>query len=321
MDNEKLFQYFSGNGSAEDRSEIRRWVESDEANRAEYMAQRKFYDIAMMLGADANEARNADNAGGAGTVAGQSTRRHTLRVWGGYIAAAVIGALLVVGGMRMFIDNADTALPMQTITVPAGQRLNIVLADGTSVWLNSNTTMRFPGAFTGDDRRVAVDGEAYFTVAKDARHPFKVDTKCGQIRVTGTTFNVDAYRNSDEFAVSLIEGSVTFHSPRGNYRLTPGTGIAAGDGGKMEVLNLEYDQFQWINGIVSFHDLPLCDILAKFEKYYGVSVDFKRDDIAQVRFSGKFYLDEGVEQALNTLRHDIDFNFTSDKDHRRITIN
>lgn len=313
MDTEKLYRYFGGSATDAERREIRQWVDSSDDNRSEFMAQRKFYDMAMMLDAERT-------AGDVDAGARLRPRVSRMQAWAGRAVAAVVATILTVGVMSLFTRNSPVELPMQQISVPAGQRLNLVLADGTSVWLNSGTTMRYPGAFTGDERRVTVDGEAYFTVAKDADKPFKVDTKRGQVLVTGTTFNVDAYGCSPDFAVSLIEGSVSFSSGRRVYRMLPGTRIVSDDSGNLNVDRMHNEDLEWINGIVSFNELPLRDIIAKFEKYYGVTVDFKRDDIAGVRFSGKFYLDEGVEQALNTLRHDIKFDFTSDKDHRHIVI-
>jgi transmembrane sensor len=97
----------------------------------------------------------------------------------------------------------------QTVIVPAGQRVQLVLADGTKVWLNSKTTFTYPAALSADkNREVTLNGEAYFEVKKDAEHPFLVKTNTYDIQVFGTTFNVYAYDNADYFETSLINGSV-----------------------------------------------------------------------------------------------------------------
>ena len=311
MEKDHLYKYFSGAATDDERSEIRRWVEESDENRREFMSERKFYDIASMLGAEIRATQSAQL---------QPARRSSFRIWVSRVAAAVVAVLVTLGIQHFMGTPSDPEVPMQLLSVPAGQRLNIVLADGTSVWLNSNSTMKFPGAFTGDDRRVEIDGEAYFDVAKDAAHPFSVSTKHGDIKVTGTSFNVDAYSGSTDFAVSLVEGSVSFDTGKDVYRLTPGRRLTRTSAGVFTINSMEPEALEWVNGIISFRNLPMTDILARFEKYYGVTVEMRRPDIAKERFTGKFYLDEGIEQALNALRRDVDFDYDSDKDTRHIVI-
>jgi len=311
MEKNLLYKYFSGAASDSERSEIRRWVEDSDMNLREFMSERKFYDIASMLVAESEPSHG---------VHLQPAHRSRLRIWVSRVAAAAVAVFVTLGVQRYIGDTADLELPMQQISVPAGQRLNIVLADGTSVWLNSNSTMKFPGAFTGNGRHVEIDGEAYFDVAKDAGNPFSVSTKYGEVQVTGTKFNVDAYSSCSDFAVSLVEGSVNFDNGSDVYRLTPGRRLSVTTAGAFTIGSVEPEALEWVSGIVSFRNLPMSDILARFEKYYGVSVEMRRPDIAKERFSGKFYLDEGIEQALNTLRHDVRFDYESDKEHRHIII-
>ncbi|MBO5268964.1 MAG: FecR domain-containing protein [Muribaculaceae bacterium] len=312
MEKDHLYRYFSGAASDEERSRIRRWVEASDENRSRFMSERKFYDIVSMLDAD-------ETVSGCARI--QQARRSSIRIWVSRMAAAAVAVLITLGVQLYMKTDAVQELPMQQISVPAGQRLNIVLADGTSVWLNSNSTMRFPGAFTGKGRRVEIDGEAYFAVAKDPAHPFTVGTGHGDVRVTGTEFNVDAYKASADFSVSLVKGSVDFAGGDNHvYSLTPGKCLSLTDGGAFAISDVEPETLEWVSGIISFRQLPLSSIIARFEKYYGVSVEMRRPDIADVRFSGKFYLDEGIEQALNTLRHDIRFEYESDKDRRHIII-
>ena len=311
MEKDNLYRYFSGAAGEAERSDIRRWVEASDENRRRFMDERKFYDIVSMLDVEDSASER---------VMLHTVRRSRLRIWVSRVAAAFVAVLITLGVQRYIGFGAVEDLPMQQISVPAGQRLNIVLADGTSVWLNSNSTMRFPGAFIGKDRHVDIDGEAYFAVAKDTDHPFTVGTKHGDVHVTGTKFNVDAYTASPDFSVSLVEGSVNFDSGSHVYGLVPGRRLSRTDAGTFAVSDVEPETLEWVRGIISFRQLPLTDIIARFEKYYGVSVEMRRPDIADVRFSGKFYLDEGIEQALNTLRHDIRFEYESDKTNRHIII-
>lgn len=141
----------------------------------------------------------------------------TLR-WAARIAAAVI---IAVSGYYMttnYIYNKD-AQP-QTITVPAGQRAQITLADGTRVWLNAQSTLTYASDFGRNDRNVELDGEAYFEVAKNKKLPFYVHTEMHKVRVVGTSFNVCAYKGSKEFETTLVEGIVDIYPSCNNQVIT-----------------------------------------------------------------------------------------------------
>ena len=103
---------------------------------------------------------------------------------------------------------------MNTITVPAGQRANLTLADGTNVWLNARSEMRYPAVFTGNKREITLDGEAYFEVTHNEDKPFVVQTNKCNVEVLGTKFNVEAYSDSEDFCTSLMEGSVRVSDKR-----------------------------------------------------------------------------------------------------------
>lgn len=310
MDKDTLYKLFDHSATDEERAAVRRWVEESDDNRDEYMAERRVWDLSAIIGEEV-----------AAPAADDGPRRRPWVKWAGRAAAAVALAVVAIGADRMVNPRlADAELPMQTLSVPAGQRLNILLADGTDVWLNSNSTITMPGAFLGDTRDVEIDGEAYFTVAKDATHPFRVHTSQGTIEVTGTEFNVDNYRADDDFSVLLVEGSVNFAGADTTLALAPGNRLSLGADGRFSCTGADAERPDWVRGIVSFRNMPFGDIMARFEKYYGVEVRFSRQDIAMESFSGKFYLEDGIEHALNALRHDVDFEFETDMDNRTITI-
>ncbi|MEE1206966.1 MAG: FecR domain-containing protein [Muribaculaceae bacterium] len=308
MNKDFLYRYFSGQCSDRERADIRRWVESGPEALETYMRERRFYDTAMCLAPD--EAQSAP------------VRRRTPRMlrWTATVAAAAVVAVVSIFAYRFVAATPSMDSPMQTLVVPPGQRLQLTLADGTSVWLNSQTTMRFPGVFASDSRHVEIDGEAYFQVAKDADRPFTVGTKAGDVRVTGTTFNVDAYRTSPTFSLSLVEGSVSLATPKRTFRLTPGQSLELDTAGTIRAHALNSEQLEWVDGIVSFRNMRMADILSRFEKYYGVTVEIRNQTVAAAQFSGRFYLDEGIVHALNVLQRDIQFSYTQDKDRRHIII-
>lgn len=309
MDKDNLYRYFAGKASDDERAQIRRWVELSTDNYSEFIRERRMFDLTSML---IDEVTPAEGA--------KPSRVRAFAKWAGRAAAAV--ALLVAGAGigRIAIQTEAEASPMNQITVPAGQRLNLVLSDGTDVWLSSNSTIKFPGEFRGDSRRVELDGEAFFCVAKNKQQPFYVGTTRGEVVVTGTKFNIDAYSACSDYSVTLTEGSVTFVCSSGSYALEPGKRIVGKADGSIAFECTQPQTPDWVSGIVSFHNLPFNDIMKRFEKYYGVDIDFTRSDIADECFSGKFYIDDGIEQALNALKHDIRFDYEIDRDFRHINI-
>ncbi len=311
MEKDKLYKYFANAASEAERSDIRRWVEASPENYRVFLAERKFYDTASMIAGDFEPEAAPE----------RTERRRPLFIrWFGRVAAAVVlVALTLVAEHTLTPAPAAPVPPLTAMTVPAGQRLHIELSDGSTVWLNSNTTLRFPDSFAENSRRVEVEGEAYFTVAKDASRPFSVGTAHGDVVVTGTEFNVEDYPGSGEFKLSLVEGSVNFVSPDTCCTLAPGENISL-TGNTYSKGRVECVELEWVRGIISFREQPLRDIIARFEKYYGVTVNFERPEIGEVCFTGKFYLDDGIEHALNAIRHDIRFDYEGDRDFRTITI-
>ena len=154
-------------------------------------------------------------------------------LWASMKIAAVVAMLAFIIHKEYQDYRLEHSTDVQTVTVPAGQRASLILADGTTVWLNSNSTLKYPAnGFHSKNRKVTLEGEGYFEVAHDEKHPFIVETEKYDIRVLGTTFNVSAYPNSDMFETSLIEGKVTVYQPSTQHEVTlkPHEKVEAKDG-------------------------------------------------------------------------------------------
>ncbi|NSL90945.1 DUF4974 domain-containing protein [Chitinophaga sp. Mgbs1] len=183
----------------------------------------------------------------------------------------VSNATLTTGNNMLRYESADTA--MNTLQVPAGASYRLMLSDGTEVWLNAATSMRFPFHFSGGSREVYVSGEAYFKVAKHPQQPFTVHTPLTNIQVLGTAFNVNTYHNGN-VRTSLVEGKVITSAANGlQTTLQPGyqsdysaaTGFAASRFDEEEVLS-------WINGVYYFHHMPLPELAAAASRFYGITI-------------------------------------------------
>lgn len=181
-------------------------------------------------------------------------------------------------------QSADTS--SGTLRVPAGGTYKMMLADGTEVWLNASSSLRFPFSFRGAAREVYVEGEAFFKVAKDAQHPFIVHTPQTEVRVLGTSFNINTYQPGAE-RTALVEGSVQLQSRGGGQLLLkPGLQAEYSANGFHTAAFDEEEVTAWMSGIYYFHKTPVADIAAAASRFYGVRFHAEGEWLAAVTVTG-----------------------------------
>ncbi len=201
--------------------------------------------------------------------------------------------------------NSSTEKPKEvlynTITVPKGGQYQLKLADGTRVWINAASSLRFPAFFNSGVRNVELTGEAYFEVAKNASMPFHVTVKALDIQVLGTHFNVNAYENEVAISTTLIEGSVKVSKAGQSRQLEPGQQAAAKGNDQIQVLNnvdLE-EVLAWKNGLFQFNSADVEIILRQAGRWYNV--EFEYSDNIKERFTGQIPRNVNLSQLLKIL--------------------
>jgi len=205
------------------------------------------------------------------------------------------------------------------LTTPRGGKFRIVLPDGTRVWLNAASSIRYPTAFTGKERKVEVTGEAYFEVARNAVMPFRVNIdNRAEVEVLGTHFNINAYRDEAAINTTLMEGKVKVSANR-----LPGTLLQPGQqaslaAGALQVLN-DVDTAQviaWKEGWFEFHTATLLDVMRQLSRWYDVEVAYPAN-IPDRAFEGRIQQDLTLAQVLKILeRYQVHFQI----EDRRITV-
>lgn len=201
-----------------------------------------------------------------------------------------------------------------TLTIPVGGEYIFHMADGTKVWLNSKTELRFPESFEGTERRVYLKGEAFFDVYKDKARPFIVTTDRGDIRVYGTRFNVTDYAEAPLSAV-LVEGSIVFHPTEGReVKLQPSQRIVYNEStGNTQIETVDVSQYTaWIDHIFVFNGQRLEDIMTSLSRWYNFTPVFTSDDIRNIRLSGRLYRHEDVRILLHSYEQTTGINFHID---------
>ena len=312
MNQELLHKYFKGDTSVEEEKLIVDWVDESEENRKALQKERMLFDIALFT--DNKKQKRERVVSGA--------RILTMLRWSARIAAIVIVA---VSFGYLWKDYQYSKLAQeQTVSVPAGQRAQITLADGTKVWLNAQSVLTYSSDFGRNERNVELDGEAYFEVAKNKEIPFNVNTEMNQVRVVGTHFNVCAYKGSHEFETTLVEGVVDVYAKGSEEllaRLTKDE-VFSSVGGKYKKVTLpSYDYLRWKEGLYCFDDAPFDILLGKLEKYYKVKIVVQNPKVLNYRCTGKFKEQDGVEHVLKVIQKDHKFKYSVNAERDSIFIN
>ncbi len=187
------------------------------------------------------------------------------------------------------------------IETPYGGKYQINLPDGSKVWLNSASTLRFPALFSGNTREVELNGEAYFDVAKNPNKPFKVITKDQIVEVLGTQFNINSYSDEETFKTTLIEGSVKIIYKDRVVLLSPGQQFQP-NLKSSKVIHADTEEVTaWKNGYFLFKDEDIHSIMRKISRWYNVEVNYK-GEIPDVGFGGNISRSKDINEVLNVLQ-------------------
>ncbi len=188
-----------------------------------------------------------------------------------------------------------------TLAVPAGLDYKVQLPDGTNVWLNSTTTMRFSVPFFGTSRDVFIDGEAFIQVAKDVDHAFFVHTAHSTVQVLGTSFNINSYDNN-AVKVSLVDGAVKMKEGEDEVTLKPGQqAVATGKGIQVRPFD-EMEELSWRQGFFYFSSATLSEISRVLPRWFGIPVIMDNDRIANETFTGNIDRNQPIIIFLDNLK-------------------
>ena len=191
-----------------------------------------------------------------------------------------------------------------TLSTPRGGQYQVVLPDGSKVWLNAASSIKFPSVFKGKIREVELKGEAYFEIAKNAAMPFKVKSAHAQIEVLGTHFNVRAYDDEKAMKTTLVEGAVKITSGNLTNVLKPGDQAVLNGENKMKVINdVDADlETAWKDGLFQFKDASIEEIMRQAALWYNLNISFE-GEIPKRYFTGKISRNVKASEFLNMLNY------------------
>lgn len=198
--------------------------------------------------------------------------------------------------------DKQEAVLMNTLSTPRGGQYQLVLPDGTKVWLNAASSITYPTAFFGAERIVSIVGEAYFEVVHNSKMPFKVKVGEQVVEDIGTSFNINAYTNESNITTTLLEGSVKINAYEHSQILKPGEQAKVTDDRTIAVVHYaDLDQtMAWKTGLFNFNYANLATVMRELERWYDIEVKYE-GAIPQRTFQGKITRDLNLSQVVKLL--------------------
>lgn len=315
MDESILIKYLKNETNQEECLQVEEWCEASAANRKEledlycvlFLGERQ----AAMEAVDVDKSL-ADFKRKLKQKQLTSKRTSGWKRYAVNIAAFLIGVICAGGALGIYYQQNSSYM----ISTESGQRAQATLPDGTKIWLNASTSVEYFTSIFSSERRVRLEGEAYFEVQKNVHRPFVVDCYGIKTRVTGTKFNIRNYKKENNLKATLLEGSIEISLPTKNKQeicMTPNEQLSV----NLTNLNtnLEHSEtvkeaIRWIKGSLHFEQITLKEIAETLEKHYNVLIEIDDITLQQQRFTCDFDLSDDISQVLSVL------SFTNSFDYR-----
>ena len=316
LDSEKFNTYFNGKYSDEDASYINKtFCDASTEDELKHFLLRQFYELSYEAG---NENENLDhilykihyNINMRSTGREASLSANILK-WTMRIAGLIILPLAIFFAVQIYKNAPAAKEAWVEIKAPAWTRAQFSLPDGTTGWLNSNSSLKYNGNFNYN-RMITLKGEAFFDVFKDEKRPFVVSTPDLDIKVLGTRFNIASYENEKNVEVVLAEGKVILDDKKINksYSLKPGELFTFNKSYHNSLTSIVDTQkyTSWTNGKLVFRNDPLDVIAKRLERWYNIDVELDVSSSEEIRWRATF-VNEGLEQVLNMLNRSLPLNY------------
>ena len=304
MDKDKIISYITGHISdQEEKAEVRNWINKSNANKQMFIQLKNAYALTRKSSGVTDVDEEYLKLQSRIPV---RTRRLMTEIFKYVAVIAITFGITWIIQQNYFNGQHAESMQMNEVICPAGQIAELVLSDGTKVWLNAESRISYPSHFETKQRSVQLTGEAFFEVKKDAGKPFSVKTQSMNIKVLGTSFNVNAYEKDQIERITLVEGKVELQNKSG-ARITemfPGQ-LATYDRKNRKIRFSEVDTrffSSWKEGKMTFFNEPLEMIVIKLERWYNVKFTFASEEIKSFRFSGTILKYKPIDQVLQIVK-------------------
>ena len=316
MDDELLIAYFKGEVSDEEAQQITEWIEAKIEHQRYYQQLCRLFEVSYWIEDIPEQTEVA------------FPKKTKALPWKHYVISFMkVAAIFVLGFALHFFLNWQKTTHHELhhhMHVPTGQHVEIRLADGSKVWLNSGSTLTFPSKFNGKKRMVELDGEGFFEVKSDKEHPFIVSTSKYQVKAVGTSFNIYDYQDSPQFEAALLNGKVevTTNAKKSSVVILTPNQRAALCQGVLKVKPIENaNNYLWRKGILYFNE-PLLEVFDKLQEYYDIEFQIRNSSLTRKSpyCTGKFRAKDGLEHIIRVLKETNHFDYQIDYESKKIII-
>ena len=308
-----IIRYLENRCSEEDFVLINEWMKESDENAGELFRMEEIYQLGKFPFEEENLVVRAERRLGRRLEQENQKKQEVFKLRSVLrYAAAIVGVMVLAAGLAYWFRNKAEELVVASAA--HGQVREMLLPDGTKVWLNQSSVLKYPRAFEGKERHVYLDGEAYFEVARNHEKPFMVKSPAMDVRVLGTSFNIKCRPDNSFAETTLIEGEVEVKdkSDKGRITLLPGQkAVLNRVTGRMQVKQVDPKmEIVWHNDLIPFEKSSIFQIAAALERFYGVKIILSPDVDSTNTYSGVLKKKDNIESVLNSLRNSIPVSYT-----------
>lgn len=284
-----IIRYLENRCSEEDFVLINEWMKESDENAGELFRMEEIYQLGKFPFEEENLVARAESRLGRRLEQENQKKQEVFKLRSVLrYAAAIVGVMVLAAGLAYWFRNKAEELVVASAA--HGQVREMLLPDGTKVWLNQSSVLKYPRAFEGKERHVYLDGEAYFEVARNHEKPFMVKSPAMDVRVLGTSFNIKCRPDNSFAETTLIEGEVEVKdkSDKGRITLLPGQkAVLNRVTGRMQVKQVDPKmEIVWHNDLIPFEKSSIFQIAAALERFYGVKIILSPDVDSTNTYSG-----------------------------------
>ena len=306
MDYTAIIRYFRGEANAEETAQIFRWLEESPENRDELIRLKKAWALSVKNSDNADHIWNKKIYPEIKKTKNRKTVEYRLKQAAIFLLLIGLGGALHYLGTQMTSVSSDVYPGYYLVESPPGQMTSVVLPDGTNILLNSGSTVTYSADFSTGKREVTLEGEAFFDVITDAERPFFVRSALMDIKVYGTSFNIQVYPEDKFISATLIEGNISVLNKNGDElkKMKPGENMYfAPENTKLTVSQVNTEMYSsWRNGLITFRNEKLKDIARRIERWYNVEIDIRNQKLGEELYFGTILKNKPIDQIMEVLQ-------------------
>ena len=317
MDYNQLSQFFAGELNFKEKASLLASIIADEEQLKEASTLKNSWAAAQLTVAPGD--KKTARKGWKKFRTNIDSKKHKMPLWKRLAVAVVwVSVAVNVAFFYKYFNNKEEATAFHTFMVPAGQYAQVVLSDGSEIWLNSRSKLIYPERFISATREVRLEGEGFFKVTSDKAHPFIVKTEQVDVIAMGTQFNVSAYGNDDWIATTLVEGKVKVQSDDKKTDCEVKTGYIAyydRETNRFSLRKTDTDrQTSWTHGEFQFREMTLADIAKRLERNFNIVFVFNDEALKNRKYTGTFYNHQSIETILCIIKTSTRMQYRIDKE-------